>query len=256
MRTLATLLSLLVVLAVPTRTWASAGLPQIASLQVGPYRVQIWNDSPSLRTWDNTVTLAVPDLPNGGQVYLALQSPAGRTVAVPLQPLRVLDGPDTAGHGDGPDTTGNDNHAGQEADAHGHDGAGEADGHGHDSAAQADAHGHDSAAETDAHGHGGDGHDEAQSGHHGGSLPVGGYLARGRVKLDQPGTWQLTVTVTGDPAGKQAATIPVTVVDGSPNRVYLGATGLIMTGTVLYGALHRRRRSGFVPMKGGNQSDA
>jgi hypothetical protein len=63
------------------------------------------------------------------------------------------------------------------------------------------------------------------------------------VSLDQPGTWQVTVTVAGDPAGQQSTTIPVTVVDGSPNRVYLGATGLIMTGTVLYGAIHRRLRS-------------
>lgn len=217
MRRLATLLGLFVLLSVPTRAWASAGLPQIASLHVGPYHVQIWNDSPSLRTGNNTVTLAVPDLPSGGRVYLALQSPAGRTVAAPLQPLLVLDGPETAGH---------------EADAHSEGGTGEAD-----------AHGHDGAEETAVHGHGGDGHDEVGAGHHGSPLPVGGYLARGRVKLDQPGTWQVTVTVAGDPAGEQVTTIPVTVVDGSPNRVYLGATGLLMTGAVLYGAVNRRLRS-------------
>jgi hypothetical protein len=87
---------------------AGAGLPKLASLQPGPYRATLHNDSHTLVAGRNTLTVEIARLPEQHQVFLTLVGPAGLQLDVPLRPVLRLDDPD--GHGTA------DTHA--SADAH------------------------------------------------------------------------------------------------------------------------------------------
>lgn len=81
--------------AVPVQ--AGVGMPEIGSLQIGFYRAHLLNDSAGLRRGTNTLTVHIPDLPDGDRVTLRLHGPGGELIDVPLRPLRVLSGPE-GGH--------------------------------------------------------------------------------------------------------------------------------------------------------------
>lgn len=87
----------------PAATLAHEGLPDVAAVPVGPYVVTVLNDSPTLVTGHNTITVQVEDLPAGSRVALRLDGPAGKTVDVPLGPVWLVDGAgpghDVAVHG-------------------------------------------------------------------------------------------------------------------------------------------------------------
>ena len=81
----------------PAPVQAGVGMPEIGSLQIGPYRAHLLNDSAGLRRGTNTLTVHIPDLPLGDDVTLRLYGPGGELINVPLRPLRVLSGPE-GGH--------------------------------------------------------------------------------------------------------------------------------------------------------------
>ena len=196
--------------------FAGAGLPTLASLEAGSYKVQVSNDSPFMHTGSNTLTVAGYDLPEGAKVSLTLTGPGGETVPVPLAHLTVVEGPADA-HG-----------AGAEAEQD------EADGH---EAAATDAHGgdtHGEAAATEA-GHGGDEHDTPAS-----------YNARGAVRLNTTGEWTARLQIEDANGRKSEATFHFDVDKGGPSRFYLAFTGTLMGGTMLYGAVSKiqSKRSG------------
>ncbi|HEY3365952.1 MAG TPA: hypothetical protein VGK74_12925 [Symbiobacteriaceae bacterium] len=207
----------LLVLAAATPALASAGLPKIASVEVGGYKVAIHDDSFSAKTGANTFTVEIGDFPAGHTVHLKLVGPQAQVVAVPLQDLLVLEGPDD-GHGDSADMA---NMPGM-ADMPGMDG--------HDTASS----GHDSGST----GHGGtpDAHDTANGGQ--------AYTARGKAVLDAPGTWKVVVKIDGDHDGPVTAEAPIDVHPGGPAPLYLGFTGVSMGGFLTYGIVRRRNERG------------
>lgn len=93
-------------------------------------------------------------------------------------------------------------------------------GHGEDTShAGADPSGHGAVADTDR-----------------------GVVFRGSGRLTAPGTWQVELAMVGHDGNTLKGTAPFEVVYGGPNRAYLGATGLIMGGSLLYGVIRRRGR--------------
>jgi hypothetical protein len=211
MRRIALPAALLLVLTAATPALANAGLPKIASLQVGSHVVAVHGDSPSLHTGTNTLTVEIADLTPDHTVTLSLKGPSGQSVAVPLEDLVILSGPDEHSHG--------------EADMSGMDMGGMNMG-GMDMPGMS----HDS---------GTSGHDMSAMSHDSGSAE--GFNARGKVSLNATGTWHVVVEVAGHDQ-KQSAEAHADVVDNGPNRVYLGFTGFLMGGTFLYGIVERRRQ--------------
>ncbi|GEM_PF-2553533 len=238
----------LLVLAVAAPAMASAGLPKIASLNVGGHTVAVHADSPSAKTGTNTFTVEVSSLPAGHTVHFSLVGPQGQVVEVPLRDLLVLDGPD-GGHGDGTDAHGTASHDGGHEDS---------------------STGHDASPVTpgvspshDGHGDGSTGHDHATSGDgaspnlhetasHGETAPQGetvshvetqAYSARGKAVLDTPGTWQVVVQISGDHTDPLTARAPIEVHPGGPAPGYVGFTGLTMGGFLTYGVFRRRGRA-------------
>ena len=107
---------LLLALTASAPVLAGPGLPTVARLDVGPYKVSLLNDSPSFITGSNTVTVVVPGLEPEAAVSLQFVSPEGQMVKVPLEHLVVLSGPD-GGHGAGDHHGAEDDHG--EAGGHG-----------------------------------------------------------------------------------------------------------------------------------------
>ncbi len=126
MRRFALPLACALILAMPAAGRAHEGLPDVAAVQAGPYVVTVLNDSPTLATGRNAVTVQAPDLPAGYTVALTFTGPSGEVVAVPLQPVWVLDGAgpghDAAEHGAGGGRGG----TGQTGSGAGHAAAGQA----------------------------------------------------------------------------------------------------------------------------------
>lgn len=60
---------------------------------------------------------------------------------------------------------------------------------------------------------------------------------RGKAVVSATGTWKAQLLVNGD-----KATDELKVVDNGPDPFYLAATGLAMGGTIIYGAIQRRRQ--------------
>jgi hypothetical protein len=213
---------------------ASAGLPKIASLQLGPHQAAIHNDSQSARIGSNTITVEVTDVPAGHSVHLHFVGPNGEVLEPTLRPLQVLTGPADA-HGGHESST--SEHASATADhtqtstGHGH----EMSGHtasGHDAApapapaAPADQH-------ADQHA---TGHDTAGQG--------ATFTTRTNVTFPEGGTWKAILAIGADHGDTLQAEAPFEVTYGGPNRVFVASSGLIIIGSILYGALNKRRQSG------------
>lgn len=224
MRRLAYPAAILLLLASATVANAGAGLPKLATLEAGGYKAAVHIDSQVPHVGTNVLTIESSSLPGGAHVELSLIGPDGQTVSVPLKPLVVLTGPE-GGHGG----EAADSHAAPTADSH--------------AAPAADSHGADHAApKTDSHGTASDGHGAAaESNAHGGeSTAAAGYNARGKAQLNQTGHWTAVLVIDGVPEGKLTAKAPFEVEQGGPNRIFLAFSGLLMGGTMIYGAVNRR----------------
>ena len=72
--------------------FADGGLPELANLHVGSFTAALHNDSPTLVTGSNSLTVEVPALPDRHAVSLSLSGPHGQRLDVPLRAVQVLDG--------------------------------------------------------------------------------------------------------------------------------------------------------------------
>lgn len=220
-----------------TGVWAGSGLPRLAALDIGPYYATLHNDSPALRKGANTLTVEIPSLPAGQQVELWLRGPAGQLLAVPLLPVRVLGGAATGGeHGEagradtGIGRTGSADHG---ATAAPHVAPGLVP-----LAAAADHTADHVADRADDNVRGGPGHGDAHT--PGGAATT--FLGRGAITLPGTGVWHAIVRVGAHDEIPLEAEAAIETVDGSPNPLYLGATGSLIGGSLVYGAVERRRR--------------
>jgi hypothetical protein len=191
---------------------AGAGLPMVASLQVGPHQAALHNDSPALRKGGNTLTVEIPTLPAGATVGLAFRGPAGQVLSVPLRPVTVLPGGERDSHGAGGT-------------------AGATVATSSQSPAPAMDHGH-GAAST---------HGAAQGAMPAAASAAGGFLGRGTVQVPHAGRWHAQLSIRDPDGALVDAESPLDIVDGGPNPLYLGTTGGLMAGTLLFGAIRRRR---------------
>ncbi|MCC7368751.1 MAG: hypothetical protein IT306_10035 [Chloroflexi bacterium] len=291
MRRTAVAVAALLLAAGTTPALAGGGLPKVASIEVGPHRAAVHNDSPSLLTGSNTLTVEIGDLTADHRVSLMLIGPRGEQIAVPLGPVIVLDGPG-GGHGGGEASApnGEDNHASvpaddhaaapaassAKADTHGtvaRDAHGAAESHGTSVTAPAardsqgapvqaklatavDSHAASPAA-ADPHGAGtqdghattasspspATGHDEAgpaaADADHGHETQE--YMARGAVSLPSTGTWTARLVIRDAHGEEMVGEAPVQVEQGGPNRLYLGVSGSLIFGSMLFGMIQRRR---------------
>lgn len=129
---------------------AGGGLPEIGSLQAGPFAATLHNDSPTMVSGRNTLTVGILSLPDHFAVSLSLTGPQGQHLDVPLRPVLVLDAGDEHG---------------SESDSHGsgdHQAAPELGGHG--TGAQI-PEGADHRAQLETAEHGAGGHGEQTSDH-------------------------------------------------------------------------------------------
>ncbi|HYF93695.1 MAG TPA: hypothetical protein VD969_15885 [Symbiobacteriaceae bacterium] len=213
--------ALLLILGAAAPALAGGGLPVLSSMKAGNTEVTIYGDSMFVHTGTNTLTVEATGLPEGAAIALNLIGPDGKTVVVPLRPLRVVAGP---------------------ADAHGGDHENESDGHeSEDSGHESEDSGHESdgdAHETESTQHGSS-HD-AQADQHGdepaeSESPV---WFRGKASVPTTGTWKAQLEIGG-----AKATDELKVVGNGPSPLYLAFTGVIMGGTITYGAIQRRRQS-------------
>jgi hypothetical protein len=94
----AVLLALVLVLAGARPVLAGVGLPRLASLKAGPYAITLHNDSPSLVTGRNTLTVEITGATNDHAIDLTLIGATGQRLIVPLHTVTVLG--DGAGHAD------------------------------------------------------------------------------------------------------------------------------------------------------------
>jgi hypothetical protein len=247
MRSLALPAAALLLMASVTSAGAGPGLPKVASLTAGPYTATLHNDSPTLRKGANTLTVEISSLPPDHHVTLQLRGPTGQVLHVPLRPVKVLGG--VGGHGDAPGAHGAERspHA-EELDSHGK-GDAKVDNHGkvddHDRAkalpvpaaaphSQGLAHNESRSALVAAD----DDHGSAKNGGTGEA-----FMARGGVRLPVTGTWRAELLIRDDHGDLLAGEVSVAAVDGGPNPIYLATTGSLIGGSLLFGAIQRRRRA-------------
>jgi hypothetical protein len=286
MRRTAVAIAALLLAAGTTPAFAGAGLPKVASIEVGPHRASLHNDSPSLLTGTNTLTLEIADLAADHRVSLTLVGPRGEQIGVPLSTVIVLAGPD-GGHGGEADS-----HAAAPADDHGaksddhavkpddhgtavRDPHGTTVGHGtvaaiapaakndhaastpkddHSTPVQAkvtpvvDAHAarpaaeaHGAAAKDDHASPASAAHDEPADAAHGDATTE--YMARGSVSLPSTGTWTARLAIRDAHGEEMVGETQIQVSEGGPNRLYLGITGSLIFGSMLFGLIQRRRPS-------------
>jgi len=211
-------------LALSARALAAAGLPRLGDLQAGPYSLVLYNDSPSLVTGRNLLTLEVPPEAADRGVQLEISGAGGQQRSVRLRRVSVVGGAES-GHGNshdsGHDTAAPDNVA-PASTSHGATGAGH-DGSGHQGLAAPSAEPSAAASETV-------------------EVPAGApVLLRGKVDVPAAGAWTARVTITG-PAGEiYSAETVLESVDGGPHRLYLLATGSLMAVALIFGIVARRR---------------
>lgn len=80
------------------------------------------------------------------------------------------------------------------------------------------------------------------SGMEGMAMPVPSeYLMRGAAELPKTGTWRARVEITDTTGTVHSAEQELSAVDGGPNRIYLAATGTLITGALVVGVIGRRR---------------
>jgi hypothetical protein len=129
MRRIAVAIAALLLAAGTTPVLAGGGVPKLANVDAGPHQVELFNDSPSLVTGTNTLTIESRTVTAEHAVHLVLDGPNGERIPVPLTELLVLEGPG-GGHGGGEDShaaSPSDDHA---AAAEGDHGTMPADAHG------------------------------------------------------------------------------------------------------------------------------
>lgn len=271
---------------------AGGGTPKLANVDAGPHLAELFNDSPTLVTGANSLTVRIRALTAEHTVSLTLEGPNGQRVPALLTSVVVVgeleeDGHSHAEEGDDHAAPAADDHARQPSlgtlekatDPHGTTGAashGSASIHGSATGAPApDRESHDSphapsptrlAPIAEAHGTGWavDAHGAADSGHddgptaaehstpgphdervvdgHGQATVLETYLARGSASLPVPGTWTARLVIR-DPHGEEVVGVtPLTAVEGGPNRLYLGFTGSLIFGSMVFGLIQRRRQ--------------
>ena len=281
---------------------AGGGTPKLVNIDAGPHLAELSNDSPSLMTGSNTLTVQIRDLPADHTVLLALEGPNGARVAVPLTRVIVLGDLEDDHHSHAED---GDDHSSTPSDAHAAPVEGNvqpttsdphggmtmspmaADGHASMTGAATSAHDSHGAPATpappkpapiaDAHagvqpadsrgaatsGHGtkpSDDHaiaDACGTDEHGvNTTQTPGqatetYLARGTVSLPSTGTWNARLVIR-DPDGEEVVgEMPITVTEGGPSKLYLGFTGSLIFGSMLFGLIQRRRTdSALITKKG------
>jgi hypothetical protein len=230
-RTAVTIAALLLVTAT-TPVLAGGGPPKLANIEVGPYLIALYNDSPDLVTGSNTLTVKVPDLAAEHAVRLELAGPNGEHLAVPLRPVIVLDQVDDGEH----------SHADEQADAHGAPAAAPSVGnnvaHGPTEAHEAVGHEQAPADPHAAHGVAAPANHEPSEPPHRESET---YLARGSVSIPSTGRWTARIVVRDPHGAESVGETPVTVAQGGPSRLYLGFTGTLIFGSMLFGMIRRRR---------------
>jgi hypothetical protein len=230
---------------------AGVGMPQIGSIQIGPHRVHVLNDSIGLRKGRNMLTVHVPGLPPGHGVTLHLHGPRGELVEVPLRSLHVVGDPG-AGHGALTAVTAVAAVAHERpADGHHVHGASPPAPAAHREAAHRDAahgspHPHEGApgaSDHDATAHGAV-HGDAPHGPGHGGMALAGYAVRGTARLPSTGAWRALVTVSDGQGPSLSGELPIDAIEDGPNPLYLGLVGLLTGGSVLYGVIQRRRGEG------------
>jgi hypothetical protein len=197
--------------AVAVPAMASGGLPLLSSIEAGPYSIALYNDSPTLVTGRNVLTLEIPAAADSARVQFELVASGGQSFPVRLRPVSVLGGGgstanDMAGMADMPGMPANSAPDGHSAGGHSPAGTSES--------AAPGAAPHASAAE--------------------------GTLLRGAVDLPTAGNWTARLSVVG-PAG-EAYTVETALNAeyGGPNRLYLLVTGSLMAAVVVFGTVMRR----------------
>jgi len=224
-RSAALILAAALAVATAAPVLAGGGLPHLSNFEAGPHVVALYNDSPTLVTGRNVLTLEVPPDADPASAVLDLANAAGRSIHVQLRKVSVRGGGESGGHGG----------------AGGHGAAGEA------SSAHASGHasGHDSSG---ASGHSAAG--SAASGVHQAGTPeqaVEGAVApkvrlRGAVDIPATGTWTARLRLADSSGVTYTAEATLAAVDGGPNRLYLVLTGSLIGGAVLLGTIVRRLR--------------
>lgn len=227
MRRLAYPAAILLLFAGVTTAHAGVGLPKLAAMTAGGYQANVYTDSYIPHVGANMFSVELDGLPEGAHVSLKLVGPKGQTVSVPLKPLTVISGPE-GGHGEDEEHgAAKDDHAAAPADAHG--------------AAQPakDDHAATPADHQDAAQPAKDDHGAATDAHGASTSGAASLNTRGTALLDQTGEWTAILEIEGH-EGTLSAEAPFVVEEGGPNRLYLTFTGLLMGGTMVYGAIARR----------------
>jgi hypothetical protein len=264
-------LGILLVLITTLPAQAGTGMPEIGWTQMGPYRARLMNDSATIRTGANTLTVHVPDLPVGEGVTLQLHGPRGEVIDVPLYRLRLLGdagerhavapassiipasgstGTMSAGHGHAPTAeaaTRVEDHAGHRDPGKAPAGAQPPDHSGHGQPAPGSGVARESAAHADATGATADADDHsagAPGGHgtdaHGPDI-VTGFAARGTARVPATGAWRAVLTAGDGHGPPMTGELALAVTSDGPSLLYLGFLGVLSGGSVLYGWVHRRR---------------
>ena len=201
---------------------AAVGLPLLSSFEAGPYSIALYNDSPTLVTGRNVLTLEIPPGADSARVQFELVATGGQSLPVRLRPVSVLGGGGStandmsgmAGMPDMPSSSAADGHS-----AGGHSPANTG------APAAPGTEPHASAAE--------------------------GTLLRGAVDLPTAGNWTARLSVVGPAGETYTVETALNAVYGGPNRLFLLVTGSLMAGVVLFGTVMRRlHRSQAVPATG------
>ena len=100
-----------------------------------------------------------------------------------------------------------------------------------------DDHGTSGSVPSTAAGHG---EDELKDGH---GDKAGAYMARGSVSVPSKGTWTARLSIRDAHGDEMIGETQVEVTEGGPNRLYLGFTGSLIFGSMLFGLIQRRRPS-------------
>ncbi|HWI53111.1 MAG TPA: hypothetical protein VNT01_13305 [Symbiobacteriaceae bacterium] len=89
---------------------------------------------------------------------------------------------------------------------------------------------------AESHGSGGEGHGDEHGGGHGAAPAADATWFRGKAAVPATGLWKAQLEISG-----AIATDEIKVVTNGPSPFYLAVTGVAMGGTILYGAVQRRK---------------
>ena len=220
-------ISLTVLLLAAAAPALASGLPKVASIQIGPHQVALYNDSPTLVTGSNTLTVEIGSLPDDSTISLSLSGPQGQTIDVPLKPVLLL-----GGH----DEMGDSGHDAMPMPASGHDAAPNS---GHDGM---DMGGHGAMPNSGHDGMDMGGPDAADGHSH--DAKAASYQVCGTATVPSIGVWTARLTIHDRQGRTFSGEVPLEAIEGGPNKLYLGATSFLIIGSVVFGAVQRRRQAG------------